>query len=50
MLIDKLIVDSIRQRFLSKIEINVLFDEIKDNFKMTGHYFNFFCDYIEFVH
>lgn len=35
MLIDKPRVDKIRQRFLSKKEIDLLFDEIKDNFTMT---------------
>lgn len=35
MLIDKPRVDNIRQRFLSKKEINLLFDEVKDNFTLT---------------
>lgn len=35
MLVDKPRVDNIRQRFLSKKEIDILFDEIKENFTMT---------------
>ncbi len=35
MLVKKPRVDNIRQRFLSRKEIDLLFDEIKDNFTMT---------------